>query len=83
LKKLWLLKPNSNLPSEKNPWNPWFGKCFGFLICAENEFQARKIANDNGGNEGSVWLDPSVCTCLELTPGNVEEGVVLMDFRSG
>jgi len=82
LKKLWLLKPKEDLPSENNPWDPWFGKCFGFLICAENEYQARKIAVDKGGDERNAWFDNKLSSCVELTSDNVDTGVVLMDFRS-
>ena len=72
-----------NLPVENNPWEPWFGKCFGFLICTEKEYQARKIADENRGDEGSAWLDPNLTSCAEVTPDQVDEGVILMDFRSG
>jgi len=45
---LWLLRPSSNLPDDraKNPWIPWYDKCFGMVIRAETEEDARKLADE-------------------------------------
>lgn len=40
--KLWLLRPRTDL--EYSPWAPWFDKAFGFVIVAQTEGEARKIA---------------------------------------
>ena len=90
--KLWLLKPVEGL-KENNPWDPWYDKAFGFVVRAETEDAARKIANDNGGSEtgpvrtrvyrtgGDPWLDKKLSTCSELLTDG-EAGLVLKDFAS-
>jgi organic radical activating enzyme len=89
--KLWLLQPKDNLPDD-NPWEPWYDKAFGFVIRAETEMKARKIANKNGGTEtgkisykvyrtgGDPWLDPELSTCIELTPDGKEQ-LIISDIR--
>lgn len=87
--KLWLLLPGNNGIA----WSPWYDKAFGFVVRAETEDEARKLANANGGDEtgpitehvyrtgGDPWLDPSQSTCVELTPEG-EAGVILRDYAS-
>ena len=88
--KLWLLRPVEGLPKETNPWRPKYDKALGFVVRAETENEARKMANDAGGDEtgpiqqivyrtgGDPWLDPSLSTCVELT-GDGEPGVIIDD----
>lgn len=90
--KLWLLRPVECSP-EDDPWEPWFDKAFGFVVRAETEEKARKLANESGGDEigeirhsayrtgGNPWLDEKYSTCTILyTYG--EEGVVIRDFMA-
>jgi len=92
--KLWLLRPCDKLPSDDNPWDPWFDKAFGFVIDTDTEAEARKFANDNSGDEkrgefmGSKiaetqapWLEAKYSTCVELTADR-EPGIVITDFHS-
>lgn len=91
--KLWLLRPNENLKTTENPWEPWYDKAFGFVVRAETEERARELANEDGGAEtgeisnnvyragGDPWLDPKFSTCMELKSVGVE-GVVIVDFKS-
>lgn len=78
--KLWHLTAKE----ERAPWQPWFDKAFGFVIRAETEERARKIADENGEDEnrkGNPWLDPGFSICEEiLTEG--EESLILKDFRA-
>ena len=55
MKKLWILRPVEGL--KDSPWVPWYDKCFGMVISAEDESSARAVANqdDNGGDETSTW----------------------------
>jgi hypothetical protein len=61
--KLWLLRPlgkyleedSPNYSKEDNPWVPWYDKAFGFVIRAETEKRARKIAQAHGGDEIDEW----------------------------
>lgn len=83
--KLWLLRPIS---TEKNsPWEPWYDKAFGFVVRAETELRARKIAQEEGGDECGwtmdfpAWTDRRYSTCFELDESG-DEGVVMKDFRS-
>ena len=92
--KLWLLRPVEGLPEdeENNPWEPWFDKTFGFVVRAENEQEARKLANAAGGREtgkianivyrtgGDPWLDPKFSTCTELVPEGEAE-VIIRDHQ--
>lgn len=51
------------------------------IIVAENEEKARKIANQNVGDEGEVWEDSELVKCEVV---NTErEGVVLASFNAG
>ena len=85
--KIYILRPKTETPLEGtfDPWEPWFDKAFGFVITAKNEENARKIADDSGGDESDKetrpWLDSKYSTCVELTAGNKEE-LVIRDFAS-
>lgn len=91
--KLWILRPMEGLKGKSNPWEPWYDKAFGFVVRAETEDEARKLANADGGNEtgpkrndvyptgGDPWLDPALSTCTELMPDG-EAGVVMKDFAA-
>ena len=91
--KLWLLRPNKNLAKDDNPWEPWYDKAFGFVVRAETEEEARKMANEKGGDEigpaqidvyrtgGDPWLDPKYSSCAELTPEGKSE-IIIKDFAS-
>jgi hypothetical protein len=90
--KVFHLFPKENIEGE-NPWEPWYDKAFGFIIRAENEQEARKIANENGGDEvgevshnvyrtgGDPWLDANFSQCIEIT-NHGEKGVIIKDLRS-
>lgn len=80
--KLWLLRPIN----ESTHWRPWFDKAFGFVIRAETEAEARKIAQGAGGDEtrnykSEAWVDPKFSTCTELTAEGAA-GEVIQDYRS-
>lgn len=86
--KLFELRPAKNLVKGDNPWDPWFDKYFGYVIRAENESEARKIAHLNEFNEDddpsifpitSHWLDEKYSTCIELTSGG-DSGIIMSDF---
>ena len=92
--KIWILRPNQNLPEEDNPWNPWFDKCFGMIIQAETETSARHIADANGEDEtrdghdnftntnisNHPWLNKRYSTCQELI-ATEDEKVILKDIQ--
>jgi len=90
--KVFHLFPKEKIEGE-NPWSPWYDKAFGFIIRAENEEEARKIANKNGGDEvgkishkvyrtgGDPWLDANFSECIELSTDG-EKGVIMRDFAS-
>lgn len=55
----------------------------GFVIEAETEQEARKIASDAHGDEGAnAWLDPKWTYCNELKPDG-EPGIWMRDFHAG
>jgi len=87
--KLWLLRPRAErLGKSDDPWSPWYDKCFGFVVRAGNEEDAREIANENAGDENrgefmrekiantkSPWKDEKYSTCVELTADGSKPGV--------
>lgn len=76
--KLWLLRPVSE---ESAPWEPWFDRAFGFVICAGDEQAARSMAASDAGDEGpEAWTNAALSTCIELAAG--EEGIVMRDFAA-
>ena len=87
--KLWLLRPVEDLPPDhdKNPWEPWYDKAFGFVVRAETEEEARGFAQRDSGDECGwrrekpTWLLPQWSTCTPLTEEG-EAGVVIRDFAS-
>lgn len=90
--KLFHLYPKKKFEGE-NPWDPWYDKVHGFIIRAESEEEARKIANQNGGDEtgpikytvyrtgGDPWLDANFSDCVELT-NEGDKGVIIRDYAS-
>lgn len=82
--KLYILKPQTNLPEDNNPWNPWYDKLHGIVVSAEDEGRARRLAQLKGKDEsglGNVWLDENYTTCVELIPTE-ESKIIIMDYRS-
>ena len=93
--KLWFLEPlDCSAVNERgnNPWDPWYDKAFGFVVRAEDELEARKLAAEHAGDEApstwfasdsdfNPWLDSNYSRCLELT-GEGEAGVILRDFAA-
>lgn len=82
---LWLLRPVEGLPDSDNPWKPWYGKSFGFVVRAETEKIARKLAQAKSGDEDSSgytpWVDEKYATCVVLEPSGDEE-IVIQDFEA-
>lgn len=88
------MKPQLTLGKGDNPWNPWYDRAFGFVIRAESEEAARKIAHEHAGDENrgeflrakianttSPWLDPKYSSCEELNADGEPE-MVLRDFHA-
>jgi hypothetical protein len=96
--KLWLLRPrDAPLPDSwdpvnvPDPWEPWYDKAFGFVIRAETEEDARRIASSHSGAETDVqpwpeeavadaWTNPKYSTCTELVAEG-GAGEIIRDFR--
>lgn len=77
---LWLLQPTAN----SNAWQPWYDKSFGFIVRAENEIEARRLANSESGDESeniNVWLNEHHSSCTILTDTGPSE-IVMRDFRA-
>lgn len=90
--KVFELRPAKDPKDNDNPWEPWFNKCFGFIIRAETEAKARKIAHENAGEENrgeflnkkitktkSPWLDKKYSTCIEVA-SNGNPGIIMEDI---
>ena len=56
----------------------------GFVINAENEKEARELAQsqicDERGHKDDFWVNPSFSKCEEL---KLNKGIVLTDFHEG
>jgi hypothetical protein len=85
--KLWILRPVDG----RDEWEPWYDKAFGFVVSAENEDEARRLADSSGGDETRKWdadeskhvhpwLDAQASTCEELAAHS--SGVVMCDFHA-
>ena len=73
--KLWLLRPKKNIP--------FFDVVEGFVIRAETERNARKMASKACGDEGpGLWKLKTLSTCVELTSNGPEE-IIVRNFNSG
>lgn len=93
--RLWLLRPAPKWQEAPNsydmrgvdPWQPWYDKCFGYVVRAATEEEARALAHEKAGDENgdvkgvSPWLDPEYSTCVPLGDEG-EAGIVMSDFRS-
>ena len=72
--KLWLLR---RLPGRERD------KAVGFVVRAETEVEARRVAHDAAPAHGSiVWTDPKVTSCVELTTVGGAEVVMAIFDRS-
>ena len=72
--KLYLLRPIEGLSD--SPWEPWYDKTFGFVVRAVSEEEARELANNKCGDEGTVWKDSSLCTCVVLAKNGLSEIII-------
>jgi len=88
--KLYILRPQDNLPEDDNPWEPWYDKAFGFIVQAETLEEARMLAHMEAGDENrkrvtyeeqTPWLDSRYSTCQELKPRDTSS-VIMRDFAS-
>ena len=76
--KLFILRPKENTEE----WIPWYDKCFGHIVCASNEIDARQMASNKAGDEGEeAWLDENISTCEELKATKAAE-YIMRDFAS-
>ncbi len=87
--KLWKLSPRIDLSPYNNPWVPWYDKCFGMVVRAEDELSARKIAHEFAGDENckalsvgkisntkSPWKNSKYSICTELLQGGISECII-------
>lgn len=83
-KKLYILRPigYTGPDWEQGLWNPWYDKCFGFVVSAESEEEAREIASKSARNEtAKAWLSLKESTCTELAP-TVKSQIIIRDFAA-
>jgi len=93
--KLWLLEPRRDLSDNCDPWAYGTWDCNdGFVVAAESEEQARRMAADCTVDEGSyfgdrydpqcpAWLSAEWSRCVELVPQDMKAQIILVDFRAG
>jgi hypothetical protein len=76
--KLWHVTARDKRPE----WEPWYDKAFAFVVRAETEAEARELAANCAGEEGSnPWLNSDASLCEILTPKG-ERGVIIKDFAA-
>ncbi len=54
----------------------------GFVVAAENETEARQIANDNSADDCRIWNDPLKVRCERLKH-TLAKGLILGSFNAG
>lgn len=80
--RLWHLYPREDLPADANPWRPWYDKCFGAVVRAKSEYEARRLAAEQAGDEGpAAWRNPENSLCEPLDHKGTA-GVVMRDYGS-
>lgn len=52
------------------------------LIRAKSATRAREIANQNVGDEGTIWQNPEAVEC-QIVFNTGEEGVIIENFNAG
>lgn len=72
-------------PTDENNdhWEPWFDCCFGMVVRAATEQEARLVAQTQAGDEqlkGTPWLDAALTRCERLDPDGAPE-VILRDVH--
>jgi len=71
--KLWVLERSDT----------GYDEALGFVVRAESELEARTLAGEQAGFEGSTaWHNPQDTTCEELSEDGPAE-VILRDFLRG
>ncbi len=79
--KLWRLYPVPDHPAVRI--NFQYDCAHGFVVRADDEASARKLAAKQAGDEGrKVWLSALVTRCEELTEDGAT-GVIMVDFHAG
>ncbi len=53
------------------------------VVIAVNECNARKMANENTGDEGDIWQDKDKVSCRLIRLMSEVEGVLLASFNAG
>ena len=76
-----------NLYLLQRPWKKvGYDQCYGFVVVAKDEDQARTIAESHRESERpSTWTNgmTSTCRCLGAADRALRAGVVLGSFRAG
>jgi hypothetical protein len=74
--KLYIL---SALPTGRTAYDSYDS----FVVVAENEAEARELAANSAGDEGSItWRDPLLSDCEEMLPTG-EKRIILGSFNAG
>ena len=60
----------------------YYDSYYGKVIRAKSEKSARKLANENTGDEGKIWEDTNKVSCKIITV-NGDEEIILIDFLAG
>jgi len=81
--KLYRLRANYKNKGSKG-YNPFDYDCYhGFLVRANNEDEARRVASESAFDEGAeAWLDSNLSYCDELSLDGPLE-ILLSDFHAG
>lgn len=74
--RLWLL--DRAVPNGA----PLYDCAHGFVIRAEDEIAARRLADGFAGDEGPRWTDPTFARCAEVTMDG-PTAMILRDFNAG
>jgi hypothetical protein len=78
--KLWLLQPRDD---KAIPWQDWWnGACFGMVVVARTEEEAREIASKEAEwEQADAWLYPKFSSCQEVQIDQLSPQVLLKDVK--
>jgi hypothetical protein len=75
MSKIYILRPIKD-------WEPWYDCCFGVVVCAKDEAEARTLAVQEAGDEGkNKWQSSKWTSCVELKPTS-DSKVIIRDFAA-
>lgn len=78
--QLWLLKRRDVDDEGQCESGTPYDEAVAFVVRAASERRARELACTKKGDEGTIWLAPTLVSCVPLEQAG-EEGVILRNYQ--